>query len=423
MPAKKEQETWVDALRVFMRDEFGKNWTIVEDKGRARMGVRFSDGTRKYKYLPYEWKRKNANEIRHFIEAIYFSHIKKKVPFEEAFQRAKNHAPKPKEGPRRGVSKDQILEAWEKWGEFKLKIDGTIEQSTWDRGFIKTKRVLMKCTDFEDAHGLLTNVSKFHDPGIRTRVENVERVASFLRWACSDLGKNLLDKDIYSPPPKNNLGDYKGKKSRKYQEETQQRNPIDDDLIFKLLETLEPSHPNMKGKKRESARGWGYCLRLMTVYGLRPIETRNLELRKQNGKTKVWCTYCKRSVGLGVPRELFPIHEELEEEWNLIERIGNGETLPKAKEGVGEGLKNYFKNNDYWLEIKEKHDLVFYSFRHRWATLSHSDYFMSVEESSQFMGHKPETHMTNYSHILKGQKLEDVSERAKKRRRREKESE
>ena len=161
----------------------------------------------------------------------------------------------------------------------------------------------------------------------------------------------------------------------------------------------------------------------MTVYGLRPIETRNLELRKQNGKTKVWCTYCKRSVGLGVPRELFPIHEELEEEWNLIERIGNGETLPKAKEGVGEGLKNYFKNNDYWLEIKEKHDLVFYSFRHRWATLSHSDYFMSVEESSQFMGHKPETHMTNYSHILKGQKLEDVSERAKKRRRREKESE
>ena len=110
----------------------------------------------------------------------------------------------------------------------------------------------------------------------------------------------------------------------------------------------------MKGKKRESARGWGYCLRLMTVYGLRPIETRNLELRKQNGKTKVWCTYCKRSVGLGKPRELFAIHEELEEKWNLRQRIKNGEKLPEAKDGVGEGLKNYFKSNDFWTKLKEE---------------------------------------------------------------------
>ena len=177
----------------------------------------------------------------------------------------------------------------------------------------------------------------------------------------------------------------------------------------------------MKGKKRESARGWGYCLRLMTVYGLRPIETRNLELRKQNGKTKVWGTYCKRSVGLGKPRELFAIHEELEEKWNLRQRIKNGEKLPEANDGVGEGLKNYFKSNDFWTKLKEEKDLVFYSFRHRWAYLSHVEYFMSVGESSEFMGHKPETHLSSYSEFIKGVRLDDAGERARRRRKKDQE--
>ena len=423
MPSKTHKDDWVESLRVYMRDSFGKNWQIREDNGRTRLGVRFADGSRKYKNLPYLWQRRYVKEITHFVEAVHYLHIKKGVPFMEAFDRTKKRAPEPKALPQIGVSKEEILEAWDKWGEWKIKTDGTIDQKTWDRGYIKTRRVLAKCSDFEDAHRLLVNVGKFHAPGIRTRVENIERTAAFLRWAISEQGEYLLEKDIYNPPPKNNLGSYKGKKSREYQEETSDpTNPIEDEDIFKLLETLEPSHPNMKRKKRESARGWGYCLMLMTVYGLRPIETRFLELRKQGGKTKVWCTYCKRSVGLGKPRELFAIHEELEEKWNLRQRIKKGEKLPEAKDGVGEGLKNYFKSNDFWTKLKEEKDLVFYSFRHRWAYLSHVEYFMSVGESAEFMGHKPETHISSYSEFIKGVRLDDAGERARRRRKKDQEN-
>ena len=64
-----------------MRDSFGKNWQIREDNGRTRLGVRFADGSRKYKNLPYLWQRRYVKEITHFVDAVYYLHIKKGVPF------------------------------------------------------------------------------------------------------------------------------------------------------------------------------------------------------------------------------------------------------------------------------------------------------------------------------------------------------
>ena len=57
MPTRKPQEDWIEAIRVFIKDTLGnKNWQIIENKGKARLGIRFNDGTRTYKYLPYQWK-------------------------------------------------------------------------------------------------------------------------------------------------------------------------------------------------------------------------------------------------------------------------------------------------------------------------------------------------------------------------------
>lgn len=56
------------------------NWQIRESQGKARLGIRFDDGTRTYENVPYKWLRSNQNEIRHFIEAGHFLNIKKKVP-------------------------------------------------------------------------------------------------------------------------------------------------------------------------------------------------------------------------------------------------------------------------------------------------------------------------------------------------------
>ena len=54
MPTKRPPEDCVEAIRTFVRDTLGnKNWQIIENKGKARLGIRFEDGTRTYKYLPY----------------------------------------------------------------------------------------------------------------------------------------------------------------------------------------------------------------------------------------------------------------------------------------------------------------------------------------------------------------------------------
>ena len=52
----REQEDWVNDIRIFIRDTLGnKNWQIRESKGKARLGIRFDDGTKTYKNIPYKW--------------------------------------------------------------------------------------------------------------------------------------------------------------------------------------------------------------------------------------------------------------------------------------------------------------------------------------------------------------------------------
>ena len=56
MPKRSQTEDWVYAIRIFIRDILGnKNWQIRESQGKARLGIRFDDGTRTYKNIPYKW--------------------------------------------------------------------------------------------------------------------------------------------------------------------------------------------------------------------------------------------------------------------------------------------------------------------------------------------------------------------------------
>ena len=56
MPKRSQKEDWVDAIRIFIRDSLGnKNWQIRESKEKARLGIRFDDGIRTYKNIPYKW--------------------------------------------------------------------------------------------------------------------------------------------------------------------------------------------------------------------------------------------------------------------------------------------------------------------------------------------------------------------------------
>ena len=87
MPSRSEQEDWVLALRVFLKDTLGTSWQIRETKGKARLGISFKDGSRVFKYIPYKWQRSNQGKIRTFIEEIHELHIKRKIGIEAIFSR------------------------------------------------------------------------------------------------------------------------------------------------------------------------------------------------------------------------------------------------------------------------------------------------------------------------------------------------
>ena len=82
MQAKRSTEDWVESIRTFLRDELGANWQIVKNKGKVMLGIRFDDGSRTYKYLPYRWERAKQGKIRQFIEKQQTSNNQQPVEHE-----------------------------------------------------------------------------------------------------------------------------------------------------------------------------------------------------------------------------------------------------------------------------------------------------------------------------------------------------
>ena len=60
----------------------------------------------------------------------------------------------------------------------------------------KTYPKLIKVADSQDANSLLIAIGKFNEAGSRTREENVQRIAAFLRWATSKESEYLLDEEL-----------------------------------------------------------------------------------------------------------------------------------------------------------------------------------------------------------------------------------
>ena len=148
MPSRSEQEDWVLALRVFLKDTLGTAWQIRETKGKARLGISFKDGTRVFRYMPYKWQRSNQGKIRDFIEQIHILHIKKKVGIKEAIERVKLNAPQDEIKKANKTDFKLILQAWEKWGEYLTTTTGKVSSSTFINSYGQTYKALARCSQY-----------------------------------------------------------------------------------------------------------------------------------------------------------------------------------------------------------------------------------------------------------------------------------
>jgi len=432
VPTKRQAEDWVASLRIFIRDSLGnKNWQIVNKKSdKTALGVRFDDGSRIFKYIPYKWQRINAPQIRKFIEDVHDLHIRKNIPFDEAFARVKAQVPKV-ELPRAKTDENKILMAWEKYENYKVKQTGETSQKTWNKEYGKmmvdkngveepkgkTYRLLLKVAgESQNAKSLLNNIGSFNESGSVYRTKRVQIVRSFLEWAVSEESDFLLPLNLWEPPAKGNISKITGKKSaEKVEKESKPTYAIQEKEILELINYLDNPPEGMREDWLERAKMWSYPIKLLVTYGLRPSEIFHLTVKK-NGIKYAWCSYIKKSAGYTKPRRLIPLHEEWEKEWNLLEMIENKEPLPPCSSGAGQGFRDYLKHNPIWKRLRTEHENVKpYSFRHSYAQRGHRDYLIPPNELCEYMGHDIESHK-KYGIYFDEQSVEDSFRRAQARR-------
>ena len=428
MKARTEAPEWVQSLRSFLRDQVGSSMQVKEKKGNNTcLRIRYEDGSRVEKNLNIKWNKANSPKIRTRVEEIH-NLMQSGVDIDEALERTK--AIEPRKGKKK-VDPQSILLAWSKYEIYKTKQLGDVDQQNWnkeyggeelkindvvirDRVMGKTYKKLKEVAPLStNANTLLINIGSGYKSGGRMRQIRCQHIRAFLEWATSKNSKYLLDVDLFTPPPKGGISEYVGRKSRKeLVDKAKKVTPtLDDDELIKLLESI----PDRKNHKK-----WDFCLRLASCFGLRPIECSHkyLEIRKTSkGQKYLYCTYIKKSgSGQSKPRRLWPLHDYWQKDWKLIERISRKEELPPFRNGASDGFKDYLKLNPIWKEYKEKYKAIPYIFRHSYGRRSHEIYKISVEESSQMMGHTPEVHQKAYSQWVKEESLEESMERAIKLR-------
>jgi len=413
MPVKSNNEDWILAIRVFIKDTLGASWQITKNKNKVMLGIRFKDGSRTYTYLPYKWQRSNQGKIRDFIEQVHTLRVKKRVGIKEAIERVKLNAPKDEIKKANKTDFKLILESWTKWGEYLTTQTGKVSESTFKKSYAQTFKILNNCSTAEDVDSLLMNVGQQHESGCRTRQQNVRRVAACLRWACSSKGKFILDPDVWTPPVEGQLGDFIGRKSRELQIKSDNpTTPISDEDFLLLLESMKEKLNDKNANVRAQAEKWDLALRLTRVFGLRPIELQYLQIRR-NGKDCLWCIYPKQTSNYATkPRRLFPIHKNWCDEWKLIEKVRSGAPLPSMKTGGGQAFGTYFRFNKTWNKLKEEKGITAYSLRHAWAVVAHEKYNLNAAILAPAMGHSVEVHNRSYSRWYGEKYLEDIFENA-----------
>ncbi len=415
MKAREASEPWVQSLRTFLRDSVGPKWQVREIRGKSYLAVRYEGEKRVFRNLGFTWSRGNAAQIREAVEEIYDLVVRKSISLEEAVERVKKtKVATPKTAKR--ANPKALLNAWEKYESFKVKVAGDVTQDTWNKEYGKTFRRLKEVAA-ANANDLLIEVGKKYEPGTRSRQIRVQHVAAFLRWAVSKQSGYLLPEDAWTPPPKNSLGDYVGRKSKEKQAQASAPTVvIEDKDLLELVDSLpiDLDTYEKKHRLRERAMEWDLAIKLAITYGLRPIEVSYdyLEVRK-NSKEYMFCTYAKRAgAGTTKPRRLFPLHPEWEQKWNLMKRIKQKDPLPKMTSGAGDSFKNYLRFNKVWKRLKEQNKVVVYSFRHSYAKRGHQIYKLSDTEMAAMMGHTTQVHNQAYAQWSSESMLEDSMKRA-----------
>jgi len=390
MASRTDAPIWVQGLRTQLRSTVGPAFRIGEQRGRAKLDVRFADGSRGTAVLPVQWMPAQARGIQDAVE-----HVAKQLALGRSLRQAVDALTGATPGAPAPVIADrgkQLLSAWEAFGRYKVERTGQIKATTWKTDYGKTaKRLTAVASDASDAKNLLGLASTAWPPGSRRRQVVLQHLAAMLRWAVEN---EVLPADRWTPPPslKNLVGEGVVNRTDGV--------PLTDEQILNILESLPQDQPGLR---------WRFCLQLLSAYGLRPVEV--LHLRVEPGGA-LWCDYIKRSGGGSTkPRQLRALHPEWETAWELKERLVAGDPLPPFGGGVAEAARRYLKRHGSWNDLART-GVTVYGFRHGYALRAHTQYALQPRIAAALMGHSPETHQRHYGRWVDEKTIDSAMEAA-----------
>jgi integrase len=362
---------WVRGLRANLLGSIGRPWSVSPMRGKAKLFVRFSDGSRRSVVLPYAWVPAQARDIQAAAEQIA-AQLAAGIPLAEAaapFTGNAGAAPPPP------IAGGDLLAAWEAFGHHKVTT-GAIKPTTWAKDYRPSAERLAEVhSRATTAKELLTAIGEQWPAGARRRQIAVQHVAAMLRWACDE---DQLPADRWTPPT--SLRRFTGEALPT----TEAAVPLTDQQILDLLD----------GLPTDAAGGrWRFVFQLLAAYGLRPVEVQHLQPRHDG---QLWCTYQKRSGGGTTrPRALRALHPEWEAEWALRERLAAGEAMPPFGGGVADAARRYLARQDAWAPLAAA-GITPYGFRHGYSLRAHQSYGLSPRITAALMGHSIETHQRVY---------------------------
>ena len=382
MPKKKRKARWEETLKEDVRS-LARGWSVQEDKGKIRLKLRYVPNQKDQTItLPFAWAENLRKAATTRINNIYNLTLEGHS-LKAAAKIADGKAPK--------LERDWAT-CLTNFQTYKTEYENAITLKTFEHDYEKVIKDAVTLLESKDPPttpaDLIELCIKNWQPGSATRKRRTNSLCQFLEYAVTRENAPVS----WLPPKDRKI--HIGRKTTKTK--TQKKDPLTDQEILNLIEDLQTT---------EAGNRWANALKLLTVYGLRPVELTHLHVKETpKGEKYLFCSYEKRSGGgITKPRRLEPLPIE-NTDWKLLPLLdAKIIELPKLSaegNGVAEQIRKYLERRKCWASLKEKvkarnEELGTYSFRHSYSVRGHK---LGIDSGSMAsaMGHSLEVHCREY---------------------------
>jgi integrase len=386
MPAITSGAPWEQGFRAAAR--IAPGWTVIEARGKVQLKVREPGAPIQSVVLPLAWSPANVNPALQLIGRIYKLVATGKQNVRGAVQvvTAVSDTMKPALDWRMVANS---LRASLMNGR------NEIQPQTWKSNYQpyieEALRALSSSNPPMDGHGLLQ----------RTLERWKGRASS--RGACCIAIRNLTEYAVarHRAPTCWTITPAMVKELRGKTAEKRTKAILCDDELIHLIRGIDRRNP-----------GWANVIRILTLFGLRPIELQHLTPKSDSsGVLQMWCSYRKNCGGqLTAPRWLMPapLRDQLGNviEWNITGAMAARVLeLPLRSDGQSRVLNGHYveaflRRQPEWIALKANCQargewLRPYVFRDSYSLRCHR-HGIEIGAVAAAMGHSVAVHSSSY---------------------------